>query len=67
MAATGMLPSVTQHAQKTVSQLFDFITAQGDSDYIGEAVSQLEHSLQAAQQAVEAKADNETVLASTSP
>ncbi|KAI7856473.1 hypothetical protein BDC45DRAFT_502846 [Circinella umbellata] len=32
-------------------------------DYIGEKISQLEHSLQAAVQALETKADNETILA----
>lgn len=61
MAAT-VLPSVTAHAERTVSKLFDFIQRQGDADYIGEAVSQLEHSLQAAQLAVNDGADDETVL-----
>ena len=60
--ATSILPSVEQHAQKIVSQLFDFIMKQGDGDYIGEAVSQLEHSLQSAHFAVEAGADEETIL-----
>jgi 2-amino-1-hydroxyethylphosphonate dioxygenase (glycine-forming) len=49
-------------AQEIVSELFNFITAQGDADYIGEAVSQLQHSLQAAHLAVEANADEETIL-----
>lgn len=57
-----MLPSVERHARECVRQLFSFITAQGNSDYIGERVSQLEHSLQAAQLAVDGKADNETIL-----
>lgn len=60
--ATDASPSVEQHAQQTVSELFDFITKQGNSDYIGEAVSQLEHSLQAGHLAVEAGADEETIL-----
>ena len=58
----GKHQSIEQNAQETVAQLFDFITAQGNGDYIGEAVSQLEHSLQAAYHAVKAGADKETVL-----
>lgn len=60
--AISALPSVAQHAQNTVKDLFLLIKRQGDSDYIGEAVSQLEHSLQAAQLAIDAGADDETVL-----
>jgi putative nucleotidyltransferase with HDIG domain len=57
-----MLPSVERHTRLCVQELFHFITAQGDGDYIGEKISQLEHSLQAAQLAVEAGADDDTVL-----
>jgi len=57
-----MLPSVERKARECVQELFRFIVAQGDGDYIGERVSQLEHSLQAAQLAVEAGADDDTVL-----
>ena len=60
--AAPILPSVEAHAKATVASLFDFIVAQGDADYIGEAVSQLEHSLQAAFLAQNAHADDETVL-----
>jgi len=49
--------------QDKVSQIFDILIAQGDADYIGEPISQLEHCLQAAQLAVEAKADDVTVAA----
>ncbi|MCJ1306341.1 hypothetical protein MMC08_009161, partial [Hypocenomyce scalaris] len=49
-------------ARATVSALFKFITLQGDRDYIGEMVSQLEHSLQAAHLAQQAGADEETIL-----
>lgn len=56
------LPAVEQSARKTVSELFAFITAQGDADYIGERVSQLEHSLQCADLARKSGADDETVL-----
>lgn len=55
-------PAAEQHARETVRQLFDFIKAQGDADYIGEPISQLEHSLQAAQLAQDSGADEETVL-----
>lgn len=51
-----------QHAREIVQQLFEFIKAQGDADYIGEPISQLEHSLQAAQLAQDSGADDETVL-----
>ena len=57
-----MLASVEKNAQDCIKELFHFITIQGDGDYIGERVSQLEHSLQAAHLAVEAGADDETVL-----
>ena len=62
MAAAIVVPPGAQDAQRTVSELFAFIERQGNSDYLGEAVSQLEHSLQAAQLAVDAKADDETIL-----
>ena len=55
-------PAAEQHAREVVRQLFDLILAQGDADYIGEPISQLEHSLQAAQLARESGADDETVL-----
>jgi predicted HD phosphohydrolase len=61
--AVKTLPSVLQNSRETVDTLFKFIQAQGDADYIGEAVSQLEHSLQTADRAQKADADNETVLA----
>jgi putative nucleotidyltransferase with HDIG domain len=57
-----MLPSVVQRAEETIATLFSFLTAQGSSDYLGERVSQLEHSLQAAHLAHQAGADEETVL-----
>lgn len=57
-----MLSSVERNARECVKELFRFITIQGDGDYIGERVSQLEHSLQAAQLAVEAGAEDDTVL-----
>jgi hypothetical protein len=33
----------TSSAQDVVSEVFNYIIAQGDADYIGELVSQLEH------------------------
>ena len=60
--ASTVLPSVVQRAEETIATLFSFITAQGSSAYLGEQVSQLEHSLQAAYLAHEAGADEETIL-----
>jgi predicted HD phosphohydrolase len=57
-----MLHSIEAHAQQTVKELFAFITAQGQGDYLGERVSQLQHSLQCATLARKAGADDQTVL-----
>ena len=57
-----MLPSIERHTLACVKELFHFLDLQGQSDYIGEKVSQLAHSLQAAQLAVEAGADDNTIL-----
>ena len=57
-----MLPSVERHALACVKELFHFIKIQGQGDYLGERVSQLEHSLQAAQLAVEAGANDDIVI-----
>lgn len=57
-----MLSSIERHALACVKELFHFISIQGQGDYLGEKVSQLEHSLQTAQLAVEAGADDDTVL-----
>lgn len=51
-----------QEAQFRVEEMFGFILAQGDADYIGENVSQLAHSLQAAALAKDAGCDDETIL-----
>jgi putative nucleotidyltransferase with HDIG domain len=50
-------------ARQTVQTLFSYLEAQGQGDYIGEPISQLEHSLQAAALAKEAESDDETVIA----
>lgn len=60
--SASVLPSVEASARSTVRDLFAFITAQGIGDYIGEKVSQLQHSLQAATLAQKAGADDDTVL-----
>lgn len=60
------LAAVDAHIRQTVSQLFDFLIAQGDGDYIGERISQLQHSLQCAHLARQDPhygADDEVVLA----
>lgn len=56
------LPSVEAHVRSTIKALFTFITAQGTGDYLGERVSQTQHSLQAATLAQQAGADDEVVL-----
>ncbi|KAH8898056.1 hypothetical protein GQ53DRAFT_880964 [Thozetella sp. PMI_491] len=58
------IPATEDHVRATVRELFGFIERQGQGDYLGEAVSQLEHSLQAAARAQQDHADDETVLAS---
>ena len=57
------LSDVLSETEKTIDTLFSYLDAQGQGDYLGEAVSQLEHSLQCASLAVEAGADSDTVLA----
>src|SRR5262245_37535913 len=59
-----VLTAVELHARDTVQELFSFIDAQGHTDYIGECVSQLEHSLQSAVRAQDASMDDETIIAS---
>ncbi|KAK3088930.1 hypothetical protein LTR53_019915, partial [Teratosphaeriaceae sp. CCFEE 6253] len=48
--------------RRAVKDVFVLIEAQGQLDYIGEAVSQIAHSLQAASLAQIAGADDETIL-----
>jgi putative nucleotidyltransferase with HDIG domain len=53
-------------ASDIVRQLLDFVKSQGNTDYLGESISQLEHSLQCAhlaQQSEQFGHDNEVVLA----
>ncbi|KAG2206974.1 hypothetical protein INT47_008443 [Mucor saturninus] len=50
-------------AEDTVDTVFKVLVDGSKQDYIGEKISQLEHSLQAACSAQEAKADEETILA----
>ena len=56
------LPSVQKHAQDTIRTFFSFLQAQGQGDYLGEAVSQLQHSLQTATFAEQSGADEETII-----
>lgn len=62
MTGSLALSSDLDDVRAAVKELFAFIIAQGDSDYIGEDVSQLQHSLQAATFAQQAGAGRETVL-----
>lgn len=61
------MPHSTQpsepEAREAVKQLLSFIDAQGQGDYLGEAVSQVQHSLQCATFAQRSHADDETVIA----
>jgi predicted HD phosphohydrolase len=61
--ASTLPPTVRTRAQETIVSLFSHIREQGEKDYLGESVSQLAHSLQAAHQARISGADNETILA----
>ncbi|KAJ5610738.1 Alkaline phosphatase-like alpha/beta/alpha [Penicillium lagena] len=63
---TEHLASVKEHTQATITALFAFLTAQGQGDYLGEKVTQLEHSLQCAHlasQSSEYGSDPEVILA----
>ncbi|KAK3672051.1 hypothetical protein LTR78_008021 [Recurvomyces mirabilis] len=51
-----------EEARRTVQRLFSYIESQGQGDYLGERVSQLQHSLQAATLAQKANADEDTIL-----
>ncbi|KAJ5724689.1 hypothetical protein N7493_006417 [Penicillium malachiteum] len=60
------LKSVEDHTRATVKKLFTFLHAQGQGDYLGERVTQLEHSLQCAELAAnseEYRNDSEVILA----
>jgi 2-amino-1-hydroxyethylphosphonate dioxygenase (glycine-forming) len=50
-------------AQETAASLIHMLNTKGQGDYIGEPISQLEHSLQAAHLAKVNSADNETIIA----
>lgn len=58
----GVSASTAAKAQQTVKQLFGYIEAQGQGDYLGEAVSQVQHSLQCATLAQQAGADDDTIV-----
>ena len=60
MAIDSLAPEA--EARRTVQRLFSYITAQGQGDYLGERISQLQHSLQAAMLAQKANADEDTIL-----
>ncbi len=53
----------TMPAQETPEMLIEMLNTRGQGDYIGESISQLAHSLQAAHLARTHHADDETVLA----
>ncbi|KAJ6104605.1 hypothetical protein N7523_010925 [Penicillium sp. IBT 18751x] len=60
------LESVRESTRKAIKSLFAFLHAQGQGDYLGERVTQLEHSLQCAHlatESVEYGRDIEVILA----
>ncbi len=54
---------VRVNSEKAVRLLFELCSQQAEADYLGEAVSQLEHMVQAAELAIAEGADDELVLA----
>ena len=46
-----------------ISQLFQLLETQGQADYIGECISQLEHSLQTAMFAAQETSDEQLIIA----
>ena len=56
------MPEIQKQAEATVKEVFNYIIAQGNTNYIGEAASQLEHSLQAAQLASDSVAERDIIL-----
>ena len=60
--AISSFPSLDEEVRATVKELFSFIEAQGHGDYLGEAVSQLQHTLQAATLAEQSGAESETII-----
>ena len=57
------IPSITQPPSERAEKLFQLLEASAQGGYIGESISQLEHSLQAAHLAAQNKAPNSTITA----
>ncbi len=55
--------SYAMNTDKTIAELADLFASQGDTEYVGEPVTQLQHALQTAHLAEQAGADPETVVA----
>ncbi|CZR68895.1 uncharacterized protein PAC_18796 [Phialocephala subalpina] len=58
------MPSATASPAQTADTLIALLNERGTGDYIGESISQLEHSLQCAQSASKSGGDDELILAS---
>lgn len=56
------MPDITAPQQQHLDELFNLLEAQGQGNYIGESISQLEHCLQAAYFATQEGADEATVM-----
>jgi putative nucleotidyltransferase with HDIG domain len=57
------MPSKTTSPAETANSLISLLNDRGTSDYIGEHISQLEHSLQCAHSAQNSGGDDEIILA----
>ncbi|KAJ5175117.1 uncharacterized protein N7482_000994 [Penicillium canariense] len=65
-SADDILASVEEHTRATITTLFAFLYAQGQGDYLGERVTQLQHSLQCAYHATQSpeyRNDPEVIIA----
>ncbi|KAL4398732.1 hypothetical protein ACI68E_004129 [Malassezia pachydermatis] len=60
---TSAEKSIIENAKTHVSYIFKLLKDQGQGDYLGEAISQLEHCLQAAYLAEQEVDDDEIIIA----
>nr|POE51874.1 uncharacterized protein CFP56_26081 [Quercus suber] len=58
-----MIVTMTTSPEQTTASIIHMLNTRGQGDYIGEAISQLAHALQAAQLAKEHTADEDTIIA----
>ena len=63
VSPTLLIPSASQPPSERAATLLQLLEASAQGDYIGESISQLEHSLQAAHLAAKSNAPNTTITA----